>query len=156
MPAPGDDCEALPGSLPENDQGGFFMRQPVSDSRDSEQTGFQKIVDGFLLQPGLPFSDVLSSQKINDTFRKHGGLFGKDGIYNTHIVLWAFLGQVLRDRKEAACQAAVAGIISFCLQVGRTAPTSDTGDYCRARSRSTGTQHFDDIRIWFCTLLRSV
>ena len=77
-PAPGDDCEALPGSLPENDQGGFFMRQPVSDSGDSEQPGFQQIVDGFLLQPGLPFADVLSSEKINRIFRRHGGLFGRD------------------------------------------------------------------------------
>jgi hypothetical protein len=50
-------------------------------------------------------------------------------------VLWAFLGQVLRDGKEASCQFAVAGIISFCLQVGRTAPTKDTGDYCRARAK---------------------
>ena len=111
------------------------MRQPVSDSGDSEQPGFQKIVDGFLLQPGLPFAEVLSSEKINRIFRKHGGLFGKDGIYNTPIVLWAFLGQVLRDGKEAACQSAVAGIISFCLQVGRDAPTADTGDYCRARAK---------------------
>ena len=108
------------------------MSKPVSDSGDSGKPGFQQIVDGFLLQPGLPFADVLSSEKINRIFRKHGGLFGKDDIYNTAIVLWAFLGQVLRDGKEAACQAAVAGIISFCLQVGRAAPTSDTGDYCRA------------------------
>lgn len=62
-PAPGDDCKALLGSLPENDQGGFFMRQPLSDFGDSVQPGFQKIVDGFLLQPGLPFADVLSSEE---------------------------------------------------------------------------------------------
>ena len=42
---------------------------------------------------------------------------------------------MLRDGKEAACQVAVAGIISFCLQVERDAPTSDTGDYCRARAK---------------------
>ena len=134
-PAPGDDLNALPGSLPENDQGGFFMRQPVSDSDNSGNTGFQKIVDGFLLQPGLPFADVLNAEKIHRIFRKHRGLFGGNGIYNTAIVLWAFLGQVLRDRKEASCQYAVAGIISFCLQVGRDAPTKDTGDYCRARAK---------------------
>ena len=46
------------------------MRQPVSDSDDSEQPGFQTIVDGFLLQPGLPFADVLSLEKINRIFRK--------------------------------------------------------------------------------------
>ena len=111
------------------------MRQPVSDFDDSEQPGFQKVVDGFLLQPGLPFATVVTAEKINGIFAKHGGLFGGNDIYSSAIVLWAFLGQVLRDGKEASCQSAVAGIISFCLQVGRDAPTSDTGDYCRARAK---------------------
>ena len=111
------------------------MRQPVSDSDDSEQPGFQKVVDGFLLQPGLPFATVVTAEKINRIFARHGGLFGGNGIYRSAIVLWAFLGQVLRDGKEASCQSAVAGIISFCLQVERDAPTSDTGDYCRARAK---------------------
>ncbi len=89
------------------------MRQPVSDSDDSGNGGFQKIVDGFLLQPRLPFAQVLTAEKINRIFRKHGGLFGEHGIYNTAIVLWAFLGQVLCHGKAAACQMAVANIISF-------------------------------------------
>ena len=41
----------------------------------------------------------------------------------------------VRDRKAASCQSAVASIISFCLQIGREAPTEDTGDYCRARAK---------------------
>ena len=40
------------------------MRQPVSDSDDSGNAGFQKIVDGFLLQPRLPFAQVLNAEKI--------------------------------------------------------------------------------------------
>jgi putative transposase len=111
------------------------MRQPVSDSANFRKSGFQKIIDGFLLQPGLPFSDVLSVARINRIFRRHGGLFGVNHVYSTAIMLWAFLGQVLRDRKEASCQAAVAGIVSFCLQTGRGGPTADTGDYCRARRK---------------------
>ena len=111
------------------------MPQNLSDSGSERSGNFQEIVDGFLLQPGLPFAEVVTAEKIDGIFRKHGGLFGGNGIYNTSIVLWAFLGQVLRDRKEASCKAAVAGIISFCLQVGRNAPTSDTGDYCRARAK---------------------
>jgi hypothetical protein len=50
-------------------------------------------------------------------------------------MLWSFLGQVLRDGKEASCQAAVARIIAFKNQRGEAVPTSDTGDYCRARSK---------------------
>lgn len=111
------------------------MNFHVSDSGRCENAGFQKIVDAFLLQDGLPFSDLLSSQRINRVFRRHRGLFGENGIFSTATVLWAFLAQVLRDGKETSCQAAVAGIISYCLQTGRAAPTSDTGDYCRARAK---------------------
>ena len=111
------------------------MRQPLSDSGDSENTRFQTVFNGFLLQPGLPFASVVTAEKIDAIFRKHDGLFGENGIYNTATVLWAFPGQVLRDGKEASCQSAVACIISFCLQVGRDKPTEDTGDYCRARAK---------------------
>jgi hypothetical protein len=97
------------------------MRQSVSDSNDFRNAGFQKIVDGFLLHPGVSFASVLTAEKIAQIFRKHGGWFGENRIYNTAVVLWAFLGQVLRDGKEASCQSAVASIISFCLQSGQDA-----------------------------------
>ena len=57
------------------------------------------------------------------------------GIDSTVNVLWAFLGQVLRDGKEAACQAAVAAITAQRLAGGLATPTSDTGDYCQARAK---------------------
>ena len=87
------------------------MDARVSDSGRSENAGFQKIVDAFLLQEGLPFSELLSTRRIVRVFRRHGGLFGENRIFNTATVLWAFLAQVLRDGKEASCQSAVAGII---------------------------------------------
>jgi hypothetical protein len=31
-------------------------------------------------------------------------------------VLWSFLSQVLRDGKEASCQAAVARLVAYCQQ----------------------------------------
>jgi putative transposase len=111
------------------------MRLSVFDSDDFRNAGFQKIVAGFLLHPGVPFASVLTAEKIGRIFRKHGAWFGGKRIYNTAVVLWAFLGQVLRDGKEASCQSAVASIISYCLQVGQEAPTEDTGDYCRVRAK---------------------
>jgi hypothetical protein len=83
----------------------------------------------------LPFSEILSADRIERVFRTNGTLFGMNSIYSTTFVLWAFLGQVLRDGKEAACQAAVANIVSCRLQMGLSTPTSDTGDYCRARAK---------------------
>ena len=111
------------------------MRRSVPDSDDFRNSRFQKVVDGFLLHSGLPFASVLTAEKIARIFHKHHGMFGENRIYNTAVVLWAFLAQVLRDRKEASCQSAVASIINFCLQTGQEAPTADTGDYCRARAK---------------------
>lgn len=96
---------------------------------------FQKIVDGFLKQPGLPFSSVLTPELIEGVFVKHKAIFGVGAIYCTATVLWAFLGQVLRDGKMAACQAAVAGVIAHRQLFGLSVPTEDTGDFCRARAK---------------------
>ncbi len=78
------------------------MRQSVSDSNDFRNAGFQKIVDGFLLHPGPPVASVLTMEKVARIFRKHRRLFGENRIYNTAVVLWAFLGQVSRDHNAAS------------------------------------------------------
>ena len=96
---------------------------------------FRKIVENFLVQPDLPFASVLTVERIERIFEKHGNLFGVGRIYSTAVVLWSFLGQVLRDGKEASCQAAVARIVAFQELQGAPVPTSDTGDYCRARNK---------------------
>lgn len=96
---------------------------------------FQRVVDAFLSQPGLPFANVLSAERIERIFTKHGNLFGTGAIYSTAVMLWSFLSQVLRDGKEASCRAAVARVVSYCEQLGLDSPTEDTGDYCRARAK---------------------
>lgn len=102
-------------------------------------SGFQQVVSGFLSQPGLPFASVLSAARIERIFIQHQNLFAIAHIYSTAVTLWAFLGQVLDDVKSAACQAAVAAIVTYRLQGGETTPTSDTGDYCRARRKLSAT-----------------
>ena len=97
--------------------------------------GFQRIADAFLARKGLPFAEILSAERIERVFAQHGCRFGLYGIYTVAITVWSFLSQVLRDGKEASCQAAVARVVSHCQQLGITAPTSDTGDYCRARAK---------------------
>lgn len=106
---------------------------PNSPQRGSSR--FQKVADAFLAGPGLPFANILSAQRIERIFAKHGGLFGWHGVYTTSVMVWSFLSQVLRDGKQASCQAAVARVVSYCRQAGRAAPTQDTGDYCRARGK---------------------
>jgi len=86
-----------------------------------------------MLHEDLPFASILDSERIQEIFRKHKSIFG--GIYNTTIVLWAFLSQVLRDGKEASCQSAVGRITAFLIRSGKASPTADTGDYCKARAK---------------------
>jgi len=107
----------------------------IPESRDGGTGKFQKVVAAFLTQPGLPFASVLSAERVERVFAKHGNLFGVDSIYSTVLVVWAFLGQVLRDGKEASCQAVVARIVTHQQVAGLAVPTSDTGDYCRAHSK---------------------
>lgn len=106
----------------------------IPNSSSSGSNHFQKIVDAFLSQPGLPFANVLSAERIQRMFAKHGNLFGGT-VYSTALIVWSFLGQVLRDGKEASCQSAVARIAAYCREQGTAAPTPDTGDYCKARAK---------------------
>ena len=111
------------------------MSSRIAGSSRRSTNSFQQVVSGFLKEPGLPFSGVLTAEVIEAVFAKHDGLFGMSSIYSTATVLWAFLGQVLRDGKLAACQSAVASIIAHRQLLGLETPTADTGDYCRARAK---------------------
>ncbi len=107
----------------------------IPDSCGGGASKFGTIVAAFLAQPGLPFASVLSAERVERVFAKHGNLFGMNTIYSTIVTVWAFVGQVLRDEKEASCQAAVANIVTHQQVAGLAVPTSDTGDYCRARDK---------------------
>jgi len=107
----------------------------LADASGPCRSSFSTIAAAFLSQPGLPFADVLSAERIERIFAKHGNLFGIKAIYSTAMTTWAFLGQVLRDGKDAGCQSAVAHIVSHCQLTGNAGPTSDSGDYCKARAK---------------------
>ena len=96
---------------------------------------FRDIANAFLAGEGLPFQSILSGERIAAVFAKHNGMFGGHGIYSTCVVLWAFLSQVLRDGKQAACQSAVANVVTYCSINGIEAPCDDTGNYCKARQK---------------------
>jgi putative transposase len=110
---------------------GAFLPASPAPGRGS----FQKVVEAFLAGEGLPFANILSAERIERVFARHDCRFGLHGVYSTAIMVWSFLSQVLRDGKEASCQAAVARVVSYCQHQGRQTPTEDTGDYCRARAK---------------------
>lgn len=107
----------------------------VEKNRTSRKNRFDSVADPFLQQPGLSFAGVLSAGAIEQAFTQNGALFGQSDIFSTQLVLWAFLAQVLRGGKGAACAAAVADIATYMEQTGGCAPSGDTGDYCRARRK---------------------
>ena len=101
----------------------------LANSSNFDSNSFQRIADAFLAQPGLPFAEVLSAERIARIFAKHGNLFGVGAIYSTAVMVWSFLGQVLRDGKEASCQSAVARVVTLCGQQGTATPTADADEY---------------------------
>ncbi len=111
------------------------MATNLSDSSSQGSSSFQQILNSFLLPAGLPFSKLLSAERIARIFARHNGLFGTHGVYSTAIMVWSFLGQVLRDGKESSCQSAVARVIAYCKLTGKAAPTADTRNFCRARAK---------------------
>ncbi len=76
------------------------MATNLSDSSSQGSSSFQQILNSFLLPAGLPFSKLLSAERIARIFARHNGLFGTHGVYSTAIMVWSFLGQVLRDGKS--------------------------------------------------------
>jgi len=95
---------------------------------------FQPFSRSFLDDPSLAFSKVLPAEVVEATFRKYDALEGGT-FYNTAIVLWIFMTQVLADGKSCTCSAAVSQIAAFFAALGHNLPSSNTGDYCNARQR---------------------
>ena len=75
--------------------------------------------------------------EIERIFRRCDVPFGNtyNAVYGTAIVLWAFLSQVLADGKMRSCSAAVARIADFLIALDETPPSTDTGEYCKARKK---------------------
>lgn len=107
----------------------------VNTSSILDKNDFDVVAAPFVHGPGLPFAEVLDTLSIERAFRQEDALFAQDDVFSTAIVLWAFLAQVLRDGKGAACTAAVSDIATYLMQIGRKPPSGDTGDYCRARAK---------------------
>ena len=101
---------------------------------------FQPIHRSFLQHPGLPFADVLSEETIARVAKDAGVPLADtsaddDIVYTPAVTLWAFLSQVLHQKAQRSCTAAVARVVLLCVALGREPCSSDTGAYCRARKR---------------------
>jgi Transposase DDE domain len=98
---------------------------------------FRLVLTSFLQRPGLPFADVLPEEAIRKAFDDEETRFAddEDAVYTPAITLWAFLSQVLFKEEQKSCVAAVARVIALRVALAFEPCSSNTGAYCRARSK---------------------
>jgi Transposase DDE domain len=99
---------------------------------------FCSVLSSFLQQPGLPFSSVLSEERIEQVFREADASFAddeEDSVYTPAVTLWAFLSQVLFKAEQRSCLAAVSRVAVFLVALGHKACSKNSGAYCRARAK---------------------
>jgi DDE family transposase len=78
----------------------------------------------------LPFTDVLSSQSINE---KLTDIPYRERVFSPDLTVYGLLSQALSA--DQSCQAAVTQIIAHLVSQGKDAPSANTSAYSQARSR---------------------
>ncbi len=100
---------------------------------------FECVRRSLLLADELPFSNVLTADRLADVFESEGvdcsGDDAPDVIYTPAVTLWAFLSQMLFTGEQRSCTAAVARVAVVETLSGRVVSDTNTGAYCRARGR---------------------
>ncbi len=106
------------------------------NSRKRAQT-FSVVRQGFLQAQGLPFSEILGEEQVQQAFEEEDALFGReeDAVYTPALTLWAFLSQVIHSGVERSCEAAVNRLRTLCVLLSLRVPSPDSGAYCRARAK---------------------
>ena len=88
----------------------------------------------------LPFANVLTTERLAEAFELAGVDFANadadpDVVYTPAVTLWAFLSQMLFTGEQRSCVAAVARVATAEALQGRMVSDTNTGAYCRTRSR---------------------
>ena len=99
---------------------------------------FGSVLSSFIQEEGLPFSSVLSEERIEQVFRETDGSFADaedDAVDTPAITLWAFLSQVFFKGEQRSCLAAVSRVAVFLVALGQKACSKNTGACCRARAK---------------------
>lgn len=100
---------------------------------------FERVRRSLLQAVELPFSHVLTADRLADVFESAGvdcsGDDDRDVVYTPAVTLWAFLSQMLFTGEQRSCTAAVARVAVVETLSGRVISDTNTGAYCRARGR---------------------
>ena len=98
---------------------------------------FRLVLLSVLQGSGLPFSDVLTEEEIEDAFDDQESWFAQeeDDIFTPSLTLWAFLSQVLHKEEQRSCLAAVSRVMVLLVALGREPCAYNNGAYCKARAK---------------------
>jgi putative transposase len=98
---------------------------------------FRRLLRSFLQHQGLPFAEALSEETIRQAFADENVNFAQEegDVYTPPLTLWAFLSQVLFQKQQRSCMAAVARVVVLLVALGREPCSGNTGAYCRARAK---------------------
>jgi len=113
------------------------MPQHLAGSVQLVSRNFDLIKDSLLQSEALPLAEVIDSHSWQAVFDKHEIDFGNDeeAIYTPAITLWALISQVFFKGEMRSCKAAVARVAALWATLGKTVSSTNTGAYCRARTR---------------------
>ncbi len=102
---------------------------------------FRLVLASVLQASGLPFSDVLTEEEIEEAFDEDECSFAQeDGdVYTPPLTLWAFLSQVLHKDEQRSCLAAVSRVMVLLVALGREPCAKNSGAYCKARAKLSET-----------------
>ena len=96
---------------------------------------FATVLRSFASADGLPFTDVLTAQDVQDACVADNVCFaeGEHAVYTPAVTLWAFLAQCLSASKS--CVAAVARVLVLRVALGLPPCGAGSGAYCKARAK---------------------
>jgi hypothetical protein len=82
--------------------------------------------------PALPITGLLSAADVDEAVAAEGGCF-RERLFTPLITVWIFLGQVLDP--DHSCRQAVLRFAAWLAAQGRRCCSTNTGAYCKARTR---------------------
>jgi len=110
---------------------------PSYSSDAAPQTRLSLLHRSLLESEELPFTSILTDERIAEVFQEEGISFGDgdDDVYTPVVTLWALLSQVFFKDEQRSCLAAVVRVAALFLSFGRLISSVNTGAYCRARRK---------------------
>jgi hypothetical protein len=98
---------------------------------------FRLVLASVLQSSGLPFSDVLPQEQIEQAFDEEDAWFAQeDGdVFTPLLTLWAFLSQVFHKEEQRSCLAAVSRVIVLLVALSRGPCANNSVGYCKARAK---------------------